>query len=1320
MEQDVGRNDDRYALATTPTRTPEVHRWGTSDHRDEVEHKQEDETAGVSLTVLFRYADAKDRVLMVVGAVGGLGAGMSEPLQVLLFGNVLNAFDPGRAVTLDDEMRASVNRVALDFVLVGVIVLVCGVLQMTCWSITGARQARRLRSAYVAAILSKDIGWFDVHESHELATRVAAAAVTIQEALGCRMGDAIRFVSMAVSGVAIGIWRGWELALLLLACMPAVAASIYFATKVLARATKSSLESYSQAGAIAEEAIGNIRTVHTLNAMEHFQAKYARAQEQSARAGIQKSIAVGWGTGLMFFTTFCAYAGAMYFGSWKIANDQIVDGGLEKCQASAWGCYDGGRVITVFFSVMAAAMALGQGAPCFQAITAARAAAVKVFEVIDEPSRIDPTETSGKVLAKVTGDVEFRDVTFAYPSRPEVSICRSYSLKIRAGETVALVGMSGSGKSTVVSLLERFYDPIAGCVLLDGHDLRELNVKWLRRQIGLVGQEPVLFSASILENIRHGRPDATDDEVMEAARRANAFEFVMEFPSKFETPVGERGAQLSGGQKQRIAIARALVKNPSVLLLDEATSALDTASEKIVQQSLDALLSSESSSKRTTIVVAHRLSTIRNASRIAVHYQGTIVEIGSHDELVAMTDGHYQRLISTQESTSAKSITVASGCALEAPASITSIDRSDRSRIAEHELSRRSFSPEPHPSFSTNERIHKGSKVADSQSDNEENPDEELPPMPTRRLWSMTLLEWKFLLLGSVGAIVNGAIYPAWGVILANLVVLFYHYDYDKDEMMSHAMTWTWAFIVLGVLFGVSHTVQHFGFGVVSQRLISRVRNTTFCSTLRQDIAWYDLPSNSSGALVARLATDSTLLQSATSDLLNQTLVNMATLGIALAISLYHSWEITLGVFATLPVFVFSEYMQIKSLHGTLHNKESNTADIEAASIFNEGVGSIRTTAAFSLEAALSERYAALLRTSRKMDARAGMITGLNFGVAQGVMFWNLGFLLWLGGLLVSKNYVAFADLTMVLVVIMMSTIAVGSSAQNQTGKAEAQRAARNIFSTIDREPAIDAAAITGETLPSRKLRGDITFESVGFAYPARPDKAVYSNYSLTVRSGQTVALVGASGSGKSTAIALLERFYDPLSGRVTLDGVDLRELNLPWVRDRVSLVSQEPVLFSGTIGENIAMGKPDATRTEVEEAAKQANAFDFISNFPDGFDTQVGDRGAQVSGGQKQRIAIARAILRDPDVLLLDEATSALDNESERAVQASLDALMAAKQRTTIVVAHRLSTIQRADLICVTQDGVIVERGTHAELMQLPEGVYRELVAHQVQTTAE
>ncbi|GAB9470280.1 Multidrug resistance protein abc superfamily [Globisporangium polare] len=1249
----------------------------------------------VSLGELFSYADTSDKLLMAAGALGGIASGLAQPLQILLFGDMVNSFNP--ATTVDDAssaMRDSINRVSLNFVFLAIGTVVAGFFQVACWSMTASRQAKRIRSAYVSAILTKEIGWFDVNEPMQLPTRVADSTVTIQEGMGRKIGDGLQFFSMAVSGIAIGLAKGWELALVLLALTPFIAFTVFLTMKVLSTATQSGIESYSKAGAIAQESLSNIRTVHMFNAIEHFTSKYEDALGFSTKAGIKKGLAVGWGTGLMFFAISCTYACGLFYGAVKVANDNL-DG--NTCSGS--GCYNGGRVLTVLFSIMTGAMGLGQAGPSAQAVVSARAAAFDVFEVIRRASLIDPLSDKGRTIDNVQGEIELANVRFSYPSRPEVMICSNYNLKIKAGETVALVGPSGSGKSTIVSLLERFYDPLSGCVKVDGVDVRELNVRWLREQVGLVGQEPSLFATSIMENIRNGAPNATDEQVVEAAKMANAYSFIKDFPQGFATEVGERGTQLSGGQKQRIAIARAIIKNPPILLLDEATSALDAESERIVQDSLDRLLAT---SKRTTIVVAHRLSTIRNVDRIAVHSGGSIVEIGSHDELMGLEDGRYRMLVEMQERSPHNE---ALGSTNDTPHSLSSTDKQQQNGSAV--LARAKRVP-------SKTQVHDKLTTHTNDSDaGDYDHKADIPQVSAARIWKLSAPEWKYLVFGSLGAIVNAAVFPVWGVLLTKMTVLFFQYEKTKHDLLVDARYWSLAFVCMGVLFCVSILAQHYGFGVAAQKLVSRVRLAAYSAMLRQEIGWFDLDENSSGALVSRLATDSATLQAITSDTLNQGLVNLTTLGIGMAISFYYSWQMTLALVGTLPILVAASFVQTQQLNGTVNNKKNNDADTAAGSVLSEAIGSIRTVASFSMEKALNTVYTGYLDESKQADTKVGVVGGVAFGFSQGVMYLNMAFLFWLGGLWVSKDIITFEDMFMVIIVIMFSTFAVGMAAQSMMDNSKAQQAASRVFKVIDRVPQIDATSTSG-IVPSH-VNGDIEFKSLAFAYPSRPEAQIYSNYTLKVARGQTVALVGASGSGKSTAISLLERFYDPSAGVVTLDGTDLRELSLPWVRERISLVSQEPVLFAGTIAENIAMGKPGATREEVVEAAKKANAYDFIRNFPQGLDTDVGDRGAQVSGGQKQRIAIARAILRDPEVLLLDEATSALDNESERMVQASLDRLLALKQRTTIIVAHRLSTIRNADVIAVTSDGAIVEQGTHDELMLLSNGVYKALVSRQV-----
>ncbi|KAF0714414.1 hypothetical protein As57867_003868, partial [Aphanomyces stellatus] len=709
----------------------------------------------------------------------------------------------------------------------------------------------------------------------------------------------------------------------------------------------------------------------------------------------------------------------------------------------------------------------------------------------------------------------------------------------------------------------------------------------------------------------------------------------------------------------------AIIKNPAVLLLDEATSALDTESERIVQASLDTLLASR---KRTTIIIAHRLSTIRDADRIVVLAKGQVVEEGSHDELMARDKSQYKALVEAQSSRPVH---------------------------------------EPSP---TRARVIKSmSSMADegmalmraASSGSVKGGDATRPEFSMARVWKLNAPEMRYLALGTIGAFVNGAVFPVWGLLLTKVTVLFFNLSLTADEMEAEAVKWSCAFVAMGVVYVLAVTIQKYGFAVASERLTRRLREMGYTAMLHQDVAWFDLQA-SAGALTTTLATDTALVQNMTSETLNAVAVNASTLTLALVIGFYYSWQMTLATLAVFPIMGAASHFNMQLLNGG-SGKQVNDGDVRAGALLSESINGIRTVASFTLEDNLHAQYAGHLDASATSDVRAGVAGGVGAGLSRGMTFFVMAFLFWFGGWLLVHGHVTFQSMFMVIMAIMMSAVGLATAADSMGDNKKAKEAAARLFDTIDRVPTVNCApsaddTTTKTTLPS--VKGAIEFKNVRFAYPSRPDALIYNDYSLKIPSGATVALVGASGSGKSTAIALLERFYDPLQGRVLLDGVDIRTLNVQWLRQHISLVGQEPVLFAGTIGDNIASGKAGASREDVIDAAKKANAHDFIMQFPDAYETQVGDRGVQVSGGQKQRIAIARAILRDPEVLLLDEATSALDNESERIVQASLDALLQLKRRTTVIVAHRLSTIRNADIIAVTHDGKIAEQGTHDELM--------------------
>ncbi|KAH9082454.1 hypothetical protein Ae201684P_009779 [Aphanomyces euteiches] len=1224
---------------------------GVVDAPNGQEHTATKKENMVSMVQLFRFADTLDVVLMTLGAFAAFATGAAIPLRILLFGDVLTAFNP--TTEANNNILSHVTEIALKFVWIGLGIVVTGFIQVACWSITASRQAQRMREVYVRAILTKEIGWFDVNDPGTLATKVAETSLMIQDGLGRKVGDACNYSAMAIAGISIGVGSGWKLGLVVLAFTPVIALGTFIMMKSMSIAVRKSVQAYGKAGAIADEALSNIRTVHMFNAFPSTIAKYESALTDAEAAGVHKGLVSGLGSGLVFFIIFLTYVVGIYYGAVIVANDNLIN----HCTGS--GCYDGGKVLTVFFGVIMGAMSLGQAGPCIEAIVTARAAAYEAYKIIDEPSKIDATADGGITLDLVEGTIELKSVEFAYPSRPHVRVCRGYNLSIAAGEKVALVGPSGSGKSTIVALVERFYDPQVGVVTLDGIDLRQLNVKWLRQQIGLVGQEPCLFAASIANNIRHGMPNATIEQIHDAAKMANAYGFIMEFPHGFDTLVGDRGAQLSGGQKQRIAIARAIVKNPAVLLLDEATSTLDTESERIVQDSLDRLVSMR---QRTTIMIAHRLSTIRNADRIVVVDHGQVQEEGSHDELMAMENGIYKRLV-------------------RANASITT--------------------------EGTNAQINEPSAVDKAERDLCH---AEVTAACPQKMELLTKPEKFYMLFGTLGASVTGATFPVWGVILSKAIVLFFDFSITADEMKRRGFMWSMYFLALGIAYGVAAVVMHYCFSIVAEKLTTRIRSMGFAAMLRQEMSWFDV--NPSGILTTRLATEASLVQNMTADFLKNVVATIVMLVVAFAIAFFYSWEMTLVLLGVFPIMGFASSVRSKAFAAP-QAKANHQGDMLAGAVLAESINAIRTVASFGMEEAVNETFRKHVFESTIEDNALAYRLGSIYGVSQGVMFFALAFLFWFGGWLIHNGHITFEAMFMVLMAIMLSSFGVGNAIQSLGGRDKAKRAAANLFATIDRVPAIDSTGESGFELPN--VVGTIEFRNLRFAYPSRPNSIVYKNYSLTIPSGTTVALVGASGSGKSTAIGLLERFYDPLEGTIFIDGADIKKLNLHWLRTHVSLVSQEPVLFAGSIRDNIATGKPDASFEDIVAAAKMANAHDFIMRFPDGYDTSVGERGTQVSGGQKQRIAIARAILRDPAVLLLDEATSALDNESERIVQASLDVLLTLKKRTTIIVAHRLSTIRNADMIAVCDDGRIVEQGTHDQLMQLAQGAYKSLVSRQM-----
>lgn len=1035
---------------------------------------------------------------------------------------------------------------------------------------------------------------------------------------------------------------------------------------------------------MAEEVISSVRNAKAFNTEEKLARQYDTHLSIAEKWGFKMKAVTGSMIGFLMCYVYLNYSLAFWMGS-----RYLVQGKMNV-----------GDVLTIILAIMIGAFALGNVAPNIQAFTTSVAAAAKIYATIDRVSPLDPSLDTGDTLKDVDGHIELRKIRHIYPSRPEVVVMEDVSLIVPAGKTTALVGASGSGKSTIVGLVERFYDPVAGSVYLDGADISTLNLRWLRRQISLVSQEPTLFATTIYGNIRHGligTPHESKSEeeiralVEDAARFANAHDFITGLPESYETNVGERGFLLSGGQKQRIAIARAIVSDPKILLLDEATSALDTKSEGVVQAALD-----KASQGRTTIVIAHRLSTIKGADNIVVMSKGRIVEQGTHDVLLEKRAAYYnlveaQRIAAENENKNLEETVI--------------LDEKDQA-LTDAAVEGDEYVQDPNDLNLTRTQTSKSRSSIALQNRKVESEKHYSLWTLIKLVGSFNKQEWMYMTIGIICSIITGGGNPTQAVFFAKAVTALSDPEGNKSYIRSQANFWSWMYFMLAMVQLCAFLLQGYVFAICSEKLVHRARIQAFRTMLRQDIQFFDREENTAGALTSFLSTETTHLAGMSGVTLGTILSVLVTLIAAFTVSLSVGWKLSLVCIATVPVLLACGFLRFWML--ARFQAKAKKAYEKSASYACEATSAIRTVASLTREDDVHLHYHDQLVDQGRKSLVSILRSSSLYAASQSLIFCCTALGFWYGGSLIAGGEYNMFQFFLCFSAVIFGAQSAGTIFSFAPDMGKAKQAASELKALFDRKPEIDSWSEDGVKLSS--VEGHLEFRDVHFRYPTRPEQPVLRGLNLTVEPGQYVALVGASGCGKSTTIQLLERFYDPLAGGVFLDGHEVSGLNVNNYRSWIALVSQEPTLYQGTVKENILLGadRDNVPQKDIEQACRDANIYDFIVSLPEGFDTVVGSKGSMLSGGQKQRIAIARALLRNPKILLLDEATSALDSESEKVVQAALD--KAAKGRTTIAVAHRLSTIQKADRIYVFDGGRVVEAGTHTELLQ-QKGRYFELV---------
>eukprot|EP00730_Choanoeca_flexa_P006144 TRINITY_DN12095_c3_g2_i4.p1 TRINITY_DN12095_c3_g2~~TRINITY_DN12095_c3_g2_i4.p1 ORF type:complete len:1304 (+),score=400.93 TRINITY_DN12095_c3_g2_i4:47-3958(+) len=1232
--------------------------------------KPKEEEPKVPFIKLFQYADRLDLTYVILGSLSALVHGALQPVFVVFFGDVIDEFGS------DDSFEEAVRPSVIYMVYLAAIAFVTSYFQVAFFTLAAQRQTLRIRKRFFRALVSQDMTWFDKQNSGSLTVRISEDIPKIQQAMGDKFGAYIQFMGMFFGGFIVGFIYSWKLTLVILSIVPLMVIGGMLMGKLVGDANQAGSKFYSKAGAVADETIRMIRTVIAFDTHVHESERYKKELAVTCREGTKAGLYQGAGMGFFFGVIFLSYALTFWYGGTLVNDGEISTG----------------EVLTAFFAVIIGAMALGQAAPNIATMAAGQAAAAPVFDVINRTPDINSLCEEGVRPTELKGRITLNKVNFTYPTRPDEQVLHDFDLTIEPKETVALVGQSGCGKSTVMQLLERFYDPSSGSVSLDGVDIKDINIQWLRSQIALVSQMPVLFPTTIYDNIALGADNVTREQVEAAAKMANAHDFIQGFPDKYETMVGDSGAQMSGGQRQRIVIARALVKSPDILLLDEATSALDNESEGKVKEALD-----RAAKERTTILIAHRLSTVFSADRIVVIDHGRVVETGRPQDLLDQR-GRFYGMVQAQYGNGDPN----QQFDLDLLKEQTSINDKSVENLDDVLKKPRSKGKGNHGTTALSADLKKN-------GDKEDDDEEEVPDV------DRSMFKWVFgrnrpeiwyIIGGCLGACVEGGVWPAYAIVLSEILGAMN--DSDFDTVNNYAL----GFIGIAFALFLGVALKFYLLAVAGERLTKRLREESFMAMITQPASWYDFPENSRGILTSRLSADASAVRGMMGDRLALMAQIVATLIGCLLVAFIVCWRVGAVLLAAAPIVGLGGALQFKLMSGFASGK----AYERSGKFASQAIEHVRDVAALGRLEAFVDDYVATLAYPTQITKRTAHIQGATFGFSEFGMFgiWALSF--WWSAVVVDDGHCSFEEVFQAQFAIVFMGMIVGQATSLAPDYAKAMAGAKRIYVLLED---YKRRMADKKTLPTPPVNGTVAFKNVDFNYPTRPDASVLQNFNLEVKPGETVALVGPSGCGKSTTISLLEEFYKPNAGHILIDGKPLDEIDSKHYRKHVSLVSQQPELFAMSIRENIAYGlEREVTDDEIIQAAKDANAHDFIMEFEEQYNTQVGEKGAQLSGGQRQRIAIARALIRAEDIkiLLLDEASAALDTHSEQMVHNALEKARAG--RTTLVVAHRLSTIKNADRIAVIHEGNVKELGSHDELMA-KNGLYADLVNSQ-EFTAE
>ena len=1279
--------------------------------------------------LLYHLSSKKEMFLMLLGTFGSIISAISGPIMSYNFGGAINDFSDLKNIkeieTNTEQIEAftnSINNIIKRYLFLGGVLFISNFLQAFGWQYSAFLQIHKLKENYFLVIMSQEQAYFDNNNSFELVTKVQTQLQQIELGLGDKFGFVIQKIFNVITGVTISFLVSWKLSLIVLTVAPLTLFLIFYFTKVLKNASKISKKSYQKAGGIAEEMLYNIQTIYSFVNLEFETERFNKNIDDVFKCDKDKALKAGLSQSIMGLSSYISFTVAIFFGKKIIVDNKIdnIENGLKV-----------GDILVVILSMSTAVWSFRSIAPNFKIIIDAATSSSDYFNLLNRQPKIHfslfPIK---KNKNEIEGRIEFKNITFSYDN---TKVLDNFSLKVEPGQKIALVGESGCGKSTVVNLLERIYEldfynnnndtiindietnllnddleenknnsnsasKLNSGIFLDGEEIKNYDLEFYRSLIGYVQQEPVLFNKSVKDNIIFGREDIIkkynlnmDNLIKEACDLANVSEFINKLDGGLNYKVGIQGSKLSGGQKQRIAIARAVLLRPKIIILDEATSALDYKNEKDVQKALDNL----KLRNITTFVISHRLNTIINSDMIYFMKNGKIVEEGTHEELFNQ-NGLYKKLI------------------------INQVDEDGNLIISEEELQENTFE----------ENLKRRRTMVVYSKPYKEIEHVKMTAFSINRLFGIIHEKKHLIKLGIISSILLGVSITFSGYFYGFTINALS--QQNVDDLNSDTNLWGTIYSIDSLFIEIFLFLKLYCLEIISSFLTSNLRKMILKKYLELNVAFFDKIENSPGALLSKLSIDTIQLNSVFQMIVGDLFHSLGSLVSGLILSIYYDWRLTVVSFCFIPFIIISNLLVAKTKRSGRKSYKKN--NIEAGGILSESVLNTKTIFAFNFQKKSVKLYMEVLSSETKTFVRDSILLGILMGFGVFCSFANHSALFYFSKKFFLNNTLDYKTMNITIQILNLMTSGISNGIRGIFDIKIAKSSFISIFDLLNTKNEIDHTpnGNKDKKLPNN-IEGKIEFKNVYFKYPIsleneKEDKKnkdlildkkryILKNINFTIQPGQKVALVGFSGSGKSTIIKLLERFYETSKGNILIDGISIQDYNLYELRKKIGLVSQEPILFKRSIYENIKYGKLDAKQNEVFQAAKDASIEYLFSasnlndniNKNDKNDESIKDTKSKVSGGEKQRISIARAFLKNPKILLLDEPTSALDKKNEIEITKNLDRLM--KGRTTFIVTHRLDSIIDADVILVFENGRLIQKGTHNELIK-SEGEYKKLFA--------